>query len=79
MKEQKYTASSIQTLDGMEHVRLRPQLYFEDCFKENNLNSLVFGALCHAIDEYFDGTCNEIVINAYKNFLSVEYLSLIHI
>lgn len=73
MKEQKYTASSIQTLEGMEHVRLRPQLYFEDCFKENNLNSLVFGALCHAIDEYFDGTCNEIVINAYKKFLSVEY------
>lgn len=69
----KYTVSNIQSLDGMEHVRLRPQLYFEDCFKENNLNSLVFGALCHAIDEYFDGNCNGIVINANEKSLSVEY------
>lgn len=73
MEEKQYTASDIQTLEGMEHVRLRPQLYFEDCFKENNLNSLVFGALCHAIDEYFDDNCTEIIINAEKNSLNVKY------
>ncbi len=57
----------------MEHVRLRPNLYFEDCFKENNLNSLVFGALCHAIDEYFDNNCSEIIVNANSNSLLVKY------
>jgi DNA gyrase subunit B len=73
LEEKKYTASSIQTLEEMEHVRLRPQMYFEDCFKENNLNSLVFGALCHAIDEYFDNNCNEIIINADGNSFNVKY------
>lgn len=57
----------------MELVRLRPNLYFEDCFKENNLNSLVFGALCHAIDEYFDNNCSEIIVNAKSNSLLVKY------
>ena len=73
MEEKKYTASNIQSLEGMEHVRLRPQLYFEDCFKENNLNSLVFGALCHAFDEYFDNNCNEIIIYVDKNSLNIKY------
>lgn len=73
MEDKKYTESKIQSLDGVEHVRLRPQLYFEDCFTENNLNSLVFGALCHAIDEYFDDNCNEIIINADGNSLNIKY------
>lgn len=73
MEEKKYTVSSIQSLEGMEHVRLRPQMYFEDCFKENNLNSLVFGSLCHAIDEYFDDNCDEIIINANENSLNIKY------
>lgn len=73
MEDKKYTESNIQSLDGVEHVRLRPQLYFEDCFTENNLNSLVFGALCHAIDEYFDDNCNKIIINADGNSLNIKY------
>lgn len=73
MKEKKYTESDIRSLDGMEHVRFRPKLYFEDCFKENNLNSLVFECLCHAIDEYFDDNCNEIIINADGNSLNIKY------
>lgn len=73
MEDKKYTESNIQSLDGVEHVRFRPQLYFEDCFTENNLNSLVFGALCHAIDEYFDDNCNEIIINADGNSLNIKY------
>lgn len=57
----------------MEHVRLRPTMYFEDCFKENNLNSLVVAALCHAFDEYFDSNCNEVIIDAKEKLLSVKY------
>ncbi|PVV56693.1 hypothetical protein DD829_10375 [Chryseobacterium sp. HMWF035] len=48
-------------------------MYFEDCFRENNLNALVFGSLCHAIDEYFDENCSEIIINAVGNSLKIEY------
>jgi len=73
LEEKKYTASSIQTLEGMEHVRLRPQMYFEDCFLENNLNSLVFGSLCPAIDEYFDNICDEIFVYVDKNSLKIKY------
>lgn len=74
MEEKEYTESSIQTLEGMEHVRLRPQLYFEDCFKENNLNSLLFETLCHAIDEYFDNNCSDIIIiNIKEHSLNVKY------
>ncbi len=57
----------------MEHVRLRPQMYFEDCFLENNLNSLVFGSLCHAIDEYFDNIYDEIFVYVDKNSLKIKY------
>lgn len=60
-------------IDFRDHVKLRPKMYFEDCFKENNLNSLALGSLCHAIDEYFDNNCNEIIINANGNSLSIEY------
>lgn len=73
MEEKKYTGSSIQTLEGMEYVRFRPKMYFEDCFKENNLNALVFGSLCHAIDEYFDNNCDEISVYVSKNSLKVKY------
>jgi DNA gyrase/topoisomerase IV subunit B len=73
MEEKKYKESDIQSLEGMEHIRLRPQLYFEDCFKENNLNSLVFGSLCHAIDEYFDNNCNEIIVIAEEKSFNVKY------
>ncbi|NML68491.1 hypothetical protein HHL23_01565 [Chryseobacterium sp. RP-3-3] len=73
MEEKKYTASNIQSLEGMEHVRLRPQMYFEDCFKEGNLNLLVLGALCHAIDEFFDNNCSHIIINCSENSFNIKY------
>lgn len=48
-------------------------MYFEDCFSDNNINALVLGALCHAIDEYFDNNCNEIFININDNSLEIVY------
>jgi DNA gyrase subunit B len=62
LEEKKYTAESIQVLKKMAHVRLRPQMYFQECFDHKNLNVLVLDALCHAVDEYFDDHCNEISI-----------------
>ena len=77
MKEKKYTAYDIQSLENNEHVRLRPELYFEDCFKEHNLNSLALGAMCHAVDEYFDSNCTEINLTVdKKKFMSVKLKSL---
>lgn len=73
MEEKKYTAEKIQSLEGVTHVRLRPQLYFQECFDEKNLNSLVADALCHAVDEYFDGNCTEISIGINGNLLTIEY------
>lgn len=74
MEEKKiYEAESFIHVDFRDHVRLRPKMYFEDCFKENNLNALVFGSLCHAIDEYFDENCSEIIINAVGNSLKIKY------
>lgn len=74
MEEKKlYAGYPLYAIDPMDHVRLRPNLYFEDCFKENNLNSLVYGALCHAIDEYFDNNCSEIIISAQSNSMYVKY------
>ncbi|WP_294296255.1 hypothetical protein [uncultured Chryseobacterium sp.] len=74
MEEKKlYAEYPLYAIDPMDHVRLRPKMYFEDCFKENNLNSLVSGALCHAVDEYFDNKCGEIVINAQFNSLYIKY------
>lgn len=73
MEEKKYTAESIQVLEGMAHVRLRPQMYFQECFDHKNLNVLVLDALCHAVDEYFDDHCNEISIGIEGNRMVIEY------
>lgn len=60
MEEDKYTADSIRALDGNEHVRMRPKLYFEEYFRAGKLDDLPIEAACHAIDEYFDGKCDTI-------------------
>lgn len=73
MKENKYTADSIQTLEGIVHVRLRPKMYFQECFDKQNLNSLVSDALCHAVDEYFDNICSEISIGINGNIMIIKY------
>lgn len=71
--EKKYTAESIQTLEGVAHVRLRPQMYFQECFDRKNLNLLVSDALCHAVDEYFDDNCSKISIGINGNLIIIEY------
>lgn len=73
MSGKKYTANDIQSLDGMEHVRLRPKMYFEEVFQDNNLNSLATEVLCHAFDEYFDGICKNIQLIVGDCFFKVNY------
>lgn len=74
MEEKKiYEAHSLLHIDSSDHVRLRPKMYFEKCFQDNNLNTIILGAVCHAIDEYFDGNCNEIIINTEAMSFTVKY------
>lgn len=68
-----YSADDIQTLSIGEAIRMRPQLYFDKCFNENSLDSLPFEVLCHAFDEYFDGTCKKITITIFTDYFIVHY------
>ena len=71
--EKKYTAEDIRTLDAGEHIRLRPKLYFDKCFKENSLDSLPFEVLCHAFDEYLEGNCTKIKLKIWENKCILKY------
>lgn len=75
MKEEKkqYEVHSLFEIDFKDHVRLRPHMYFKDCFSQDNLNSIVIGALCHAIDECIDKNCDNIVIKVKENFFEINY------
>ncbi|MDP9959823.1 hypothetical protein [Chryseobacterium lathyri] len=75
MEEKKYTESSIKSLDWKEHIWLRPRMYFEKCFEENNLNSIALEIFCPAIDEYFDNNCSEIYLGIKENSIQIEYNS----
>lgn len=68
-----YNEDDIQVLSARDAVRLRPQLYFEQCFKEGSLDALPFEVLCHAFDEYFDGKCSHIKLMVNKHDFSIEY------
>jgi len=71
--KKQYTESDIRALDWRDHVRLRPQMYFERCYKEQSLNPLILESLCHALDEYYDHLCSEIQIELYDTAFRVSY------
>ncbi len=63
----KYLPEDITALSFGEHVRLRPQLYFQNCFEKQNINDLIFESLCHAFDEFLEGNCKNIHITLHQN------------
>jgi DNA gyrase subunit B len=54
-----YSADSIQALEGMEHVRMRPSMYIGDV-GVRGLHHLVYEVVDNSIDEAMGGHCNHI-------------------
>ena len=71
-KKDSYGADSIQALEGMEHVRMRPSMYIGDV-GVRGLHHLVYEVVDNSIDEAMGGYCDEIdVIINDDNSISVK-------
>jgi DNA gyrase subunit B len=71
-KKHNYSADSIQALEGMEHVRMRPSMYIGDV-GVRGLHHLVYEVVDNSIDEAMAGHCDTInVIINEDNSISVK-------
>ncbi|MFC4633026.1 DNA topoisomerase (ATP-hydrolyzing) subunit B [Dokdonia ponticola] len=61
-----YSADSIQALEGMEHVRMRPSMYIGDV-GVRGLHHLVYEVVDNSIDEAMAGHCDTINVIINEN------------
>ncbi len=66
IKKNEYSADSIQALEGMEHVRMRPSMYIGDV-SSRGLHHLVYEVVDNSIDEAMAGYCDKIDVTINEN------------
>jgi len=72
IKKSNYSADSIQALEGMEHVRMRPSMYIGDV-GVRGLHHLVYEVVDNSIDEAMGGHCDAIRVDINEDgSISVE-------
>ena len=64
-EDKNYSADSIQALEGMEHVRMRPSMYIGDV-GSRGLHHLVYEVVDNSIDEALAGHCDRVDISIWK-------------
>ena len=71
-KKNQYSADSIQALEGMEHVRMRPSMYIGDV-GPRGLHHLVYEVVDNSIDEAMGGHCDTISVTINEdNSITVQ-------